>query len=151
MASKEPEQPKNVTDLLIENGILLKPHNLSWRPAGWQKPPAGWTPQRTQPILDAADQLQKETPDLPRFLALQQAEQREGERLHALRRPWPGWVPINANVDRRISKAYRNLFIEINPDHERLTKWDTQNERVTWPLDGRYVFKNGRMSPVEAQ
>jgi len=122
-------------NLLIENGQLLKPYALPWSPDGWTRPP-GWTPDRTPGMRERFRLLQAKNQDVPEPLLWHQIEQDEGEYLHAARRPWPGWVMVPApsmpsatKEDRRISKAYRALFVERGRDVP----------------DGRYRLRNGRM------
>ena len=131
-------------NLLIESGILLKPFVRPWTPDGWGRVPPGWTPDRGEWVLARADELQRESPDLPREFALLQAEQDHGEALHAQRKPWPGWVPVDARRDGDISRAYRELFMRMNPDRAP----GLPSSGAQWPGDGRYRFVGGRMEMV---
>lgn len=142
-------------NLLLENGQLLKPHALPWSPGGWVIPD-GWTPERTTEMHGRFELLRADNPDAPAFLLWQQIEKDEGEYLHAARRPWPGWVmvpsPHSAKAtkeDRRIGKAYKALFIEMNPQYEELVKAGKRPPGdVEWPPDGRYRLRNGKMENV---
>ena len=56
--------------------------------------------------------------------------------------PWAGWVPTTYQTDRRIGRAYRNLFVEMNGG-QCPPKFD---EHATYPPDGMYEYRNGEMS-----
>ena len=142
--------------LKIENGILLKPFVLPWRPGGYVKPP-GWTPDPDLPGLhDRAlelDALMKEAGNAPPIpnLALRQAEVEYERKMAAAKKPYPGWMPISPQTDPDISRAYRRLFVQMNPDRDApamLTKLPGGREKVEWPPDGEYVYEKDRMEPV---
>lgn len=137
-------------DLLVENGILLKPYTLAWAPKGWGHKPKGWTPGNNEWITQRIEELQRETPGMHETIARIKAEQEYGQRLHAKRQPWSGWVPVNARSDLRISRAYRQFFIDMNPDIDGgnvMSK--TAQEHAEWPPDGRYRYRKGELELVE--
>ncbi len=126
-------------NLLIEHGQLLKPYALPWSPDGWVIP-KDWTPERTPEMTARFDALQAARPEAAPFALWEQVEHDEGERLQSRRKPWPGWVMLPApsfpnatKKDKRISKAYRRLYVEMD-------------ER---PPDGRYSFRGGKMERVK--
>ena len=126
-------------NLLLDLGTLCKPYARPFDTRTGEHAPAppGWTPDRDEWIMSKAYELQHrglelDTP-LPLELALQAAEELAGERLAEARQPWPGWVPIIAQQDRAISRAYLELFKAMGH----------------WPRDGRYVFNRGAMERVE--
>jgi len=132
--------------LLIEHGQLLKPYARPWRPDGWGPAPPGWTAaddewieQRTAELMDGWRKVLEKEPVLA--IAKQQARQERGELLQAERKPWPGWVPTNPRADRRITRAYRELFKAMNGN----------GAKVKWPPDGYYVFANGKMQAVNGE
>jgi hypothetical protein len=134
-------------DLLIENGILLKPYDLAWTPNGWAAAPAGWTPDRDARVLAQADEIQRAEPATPREFALLAAEKKRGRELYRKRHPWHGWVPVTARADRKISRAYRQYFMDMNPDviNEGNVMSGAARARAAWPPDGRYIFRNGKI------
>ena len=88
---------------------------------------------------------------------LQKAAAEYGAMMLEARKPWPGWVPVVAALDKDIIKAYRALFLRMNAEagEELAAKFTLRNRRidagkikVTWPPDGWYEFKNGRMEPT---
>ena len=144
--------------LKIENGQLLTPYAIPWSPDGWVIP-NGWTPDRTPEMTARVDELQVEHPEAPVFVLWEQVEHGESERRQTLRRPWPGWVmlpgphdPRATRTDRRISKAYRALFVKMNPQHAASVKSGKRpldSAPVEWPPDGDYVFRGGKMTLVK--
>jgi hypothetical protein len=147
--------------LRIEDGILLKEYCLAWKPKGWGKAPPGWTPddtckwvqQRAAEILVGAkadvDARGANGEQLTIF-ALKKASFEYGDVVHQKRRPWMGWVPISAMWDRKISRAYRNLFLEMNPDiPDPAAEAKMKSGRVQWPADGFYEFDGRVMSRTE--
>ncbi|MCP4540666.1 MAG: hypothetical protein GY832_26305 [Chloroflexi bacterium] len=141
-------------NLLIEHGQLLKPYSLPWSPHGWPTLPPGWTPERTTEMRGEFLLLQSEQPDTSPFLLWQQIEAAEGKRLQAARRPWPGWVMVPhpkaalaTREDRRISRAYKALFVKLNPQYEDLLAAGRRPPSgvTVNPPDGRYRLKNGNM------
>lgn len=135
-------------DLLIEGGMLLRPFTMPWKPDGWGRAPGGWTPDRGQWVQDRADQLQEETPALPREFALLAAEKEHGALLFDTKQPWPGWVPVKPRTDRKISNAYRKLFMAMNPEVEGLPE-EIRKRKAVVPPDGRYLYRGGKIWPVE--
>ena len=130
--------------LRIEHGILLKPHALARHGDGYSPPPAGWTPvdiaditTLAQEIVAKADQMDEPTwqaAKLEAWLAI--------ERQHYdANQPWAGWVPVVYQTDRRIGRAYRNLFVEVNGG-QCPPKFD---KRAKYPPDGEYEYRNGKM------
>lgn len=135
--------------LRIEDGILLKPYSLAWTPEGWGKRPRGWTADDVVPwVQERADELLTQTTSkdnlvLPRIFALKRAAEDYGAEMDEQHKPWPGWVPINPSTDRDIAKAYRRLFIAMNPDTDVTVPIAQRN--AVYPLDGWYEFKGGKM------
>lgn len=122
-------------ELLIEDGILLRPYTLAWRREGWRSPP-GWTPKRTPAMYELFEKLKEQLPDAPDLYLWDGIERVEGQQRFRERQPWPGWVPLPAPSfpnatpeDKAISSAYRELC---------------QREGAM-PADGRYVFERRRM------
>jgi hypothetical protein len=132
--------------LLIENGMLLKPYTLPWKPDGWNPPP-GWTPKRGKWVRDYADKLQRVTPTLPREFALETAETEHGKFLQSKKLPWPGWIFITVERDPDISRAYRELFVKMNPQIATLPL-DQLRLKAKYPPDGFYKFHKRKMEPV---
>ena len=141
-------------NLLIENGILLKPYSAPLGRDGKHRRLKGWTPDRTSYEINARfDEFKAKSPDMPDYLIWAQVENEEGKRLAMLRRPWPGWIPVPAPVsgkatdeDRRISKAYRELFQRMNPERGNNAHKLPEAE---WPPDGLYEFVDGEMIHIE--
>ena len=144
------------TTLLIEHGQLLKPYAIPWRPDGWVQPPPGWTAAddewteaRAAELMDNWRKTLDKEP-LPE-IARNQARQERGKMLQAARRPWPGWVPTNPRTDPRITRAYRELFTEMNGHIEPpVTQEKIKRAEVEWPADGHYVFSKGKMRAVNS-
>lgn len=141
--------------LRIEDGILLRPYALAWKPEGWSPPPAGWTPDDTckwvkEKAAELAEDFKRNNDgqEVPSVFTLKVAAQNHGDHLHKNRAPWFGWVPVDAMKDRDISKAYRKRFSEINPQVSDVTV-ELARKKATWPEDGWYEFVNGKMSLVE--
>ena len=132
-------------NLKIEDGILLKPYSLAWHGDGYSPPPAGWAPidiaditALAQEIVAKADQVDEPTwqaAKLEAWLTVERGHYADNE-------PWAGWVPIVYQTDRRIGRAYRNLFVEMNGG-QCPPKFD---EHATYPPDGMYEYRNGKMS-----
>lgn len=126
--------------LLIENKILLKEYARAWTPTGWGKAPKGWTPDECSEWVHArseemmAEARAKELVTSREFTKRAAAAE-YGKVLYKLKKPWPGWVPIIAQHDRKISKAYRQYFVELEQ----------------CPPDGFYTFHNGKMRPMEGE
>ena len=131
-------------NLKIEHGILLKPHALARHDDGYSPPPAGWTPEDidditalAQGIVAKADQMDEPTwtaAKLEAWLAVEHQHYDDNK-------PWPGWVPIIYQIDGRIGRAYRNLFVEMNGGQCP----PKRDERAVYPPDGMYEFRNGKM------
>ena len=145
------------TDLLVENGQLLKSYSRPWRPEGWGAPPPGWTAAddewiaaRAQELMDGWRKVldQEPTPDI----AYNQARQERGQHAQDERRPWAGWVPTNPRADPKVTKAYRELFKAINDDlNFPMPTAVLEKKAVRWPPDGRYVFSKGKMIRMHEQ
>lgn len=139
--------------LRIENGVLLKPYALPWRKDGFVRI-LGWTPERSSPWIqnriaeiEVARAETLNTKPLPELIA-QQAEAEYGKELQDARQPWRGWIPVSAVQDRRISRAYRQLFVRMNPEHKdpvMQMKLRGGRSRVIFPPDGEYTYANGKM------
>lgn len=138
--------------LKLEDGILLKQYSLPWRDEGFRTPPAGWTPIDIDAIQEMADklltddivagqELDKHSGQRVRLKAWQTFEQLHNDR----REMWMGWIPIIFQHDRKIGKAYRRLFVELN-DGKRPPR---QSMRAVYPKDGMYELKNNHMVPLE--
>ena len=132
-------------NLRIEHGILLKPHALARHTDGYSPPPTGWTPvdvaditALAQEIVAKADQMDEPTWQAAKLEAWLTVERRH----YADNEPWAGWVPVVYQTDRRIGRAYRNLFVEMNGG-QCPPKFD---EHATYPPDGMYEYRNGEMS-----
>ena len=132
-------------NLKIEDGILLKPHALARHSDGYSPPPAGWTPEDiaditalAQEIVSKADQVDAPTwqsAKLEAWLAI--------ERKHYdANKPWSGWVPISYQTEKRIGRAYRHLFAEMNGGQCP----PKRDKRAIYPPDGMYEYRNGKMS-----
>jgi len=132
-------------NLLIERGILLKPYAAPLDIAtGKHRVPDGWTADRTPAMHARFNELEAEIPDeTPGFVLWAQVEREEGERLAKFKRPCPGWVPVKQS-ERRIVKAYRELFIRMNPGSNGKARPGTK-----WPPDGRYVLRGATMERME--
>ena len=129
--------------LLIENGMLLNPYTLPWRPDGW-KVPDGWTPKRGKWIQEYANTLQKTNPNLPREMALKTAETQRGEFLQGKKMPWVGWIFITVEKDPDISRAYRELFVRMNPQIDKLPIAQLRL-KAKQPPDGFYTYHKRKM------
>ena len=133
-------------NLKIEDGILLKPHALARHDDGYSPPPKGWTPEDiaditalAQGIVAKADQV-----DAPTWQAAKLEAWLAVERQHYDdNKPWVGWVPVAPQTDRKIRRAYRNLFVEMNGGQYP----PKRDEHAIFPPDGMYEYRNGRMSP----
>lgn len=135
--------------LKIEDGFLLKPCAAPFNTrTGKHNALNGWTPDRTPAMQARFNELRAETePSVPTFLIWQQVEIEEGKRLAELRRPYPGWFPVRPQTDKRIAKAYRELFLKMNPDADRRVKiggvWS--GPPAVYPPDGDYILDGGEM------
>ena len=140
--------------LRIEDGILLKPYALAWTTEGWGKRPVGWTPDDTNEwVRERADELLAQTTSkdnlvLPRIFALKAAADDYGKELYEQHKPWPGWVPIVASFDRNIARAYRRLFIEMNPNVDNPTV-PIARKHAVYPPDGWYELRGSKMNPLQ--
>ena len=139
----------------IEDGILLKPYALAWSEDGYSKRPVGWRPDDTSEwVQKRADEIlsqmqTRENVVLPRIFALNSAANDYGKELAKQRKPWPGWVPVVASYDRNIARAYRKLFVEMNPDVDPNVPLSRRNS--VYPPDGWYEFSGSTMRPVEGE
>ena len=131
-------------NLQIEHGILLKPHALARHTDGYSPPPTGWTPididditALAQEIVAKADQMDEATWQAAKLEAWLAIERRH----YADNKPWAGWVPIVYQADRRIGRAYRELFVEMNGGQCP----PRRDKRAKYPPDGMYEFRNGKM------
>ena len=134
--------------LKLEDGILLKQYSLVRHTDGYSPPPKGWTPEDidditvlAQEIVAKADQVDEATWQAAKLEAWLIVERRH----YDANEPWAGWAPISYRTDRRIGRAYRELFVEMNggqcpPRRDKCAKY---------PPDGLYEFRNGRMVSLE--
>jgi hypothetical protein len=140
-------------NLRIEGGILLKPYvaPLTRDKGGSHRAPAGWTPDHTPAMQARFDELRGATA-APDFILWLQVEQEEGQRLVKLRRPYPGWFPVRPKTDSDIVRAYRALFLRMNPGAEKRVRvsgvWSGPQTKT--PPDGDYQLVGGVMSLVRA-
>jgi len=142
------------TTLLIENGQLLKPYAIPWREDGWVQPPPGWTADddewteaRAAELMDGWRKTLEKEP-VPE-IAHNQARAERGKMFQEARKPWRGWVPTNPRTDPRITRAYRELFKELNGHIEPpVTQEKIKRAKVVCPADGYYTFRNGKMRAV---
>lgn len=137
-------------DLLIENGILLKPFSAPFDILeGKHIIPDGWTPARTPEMQASFDELKAEASEteVPDFLLWKKAELERGKQLAQFRRPYPGWFPVRPRTDKKIVKAYRALFVQMNPDANKRIRagkiWS--GPKAEYPPDGRYLLRGGTM------
>lgn len=139
-------------NLKIEGGFLLKPYAASYtrKGGGGHKIRKGWTPDRTPEMSARFAELKAEGSDVPDFLLWKKVEHERGEQLARRKRPYPGWFPIGPRSDKAISRAYRKLFLRMNPGSDRRVRvggiWSGPKTIV--PPDGDYIFEGGVMRPV---
>ena len=135
-------------NLRIEDGILLKPYALARHDDGYSPPPSGWTPfdidvitRKAQEIMalsgDQVDEPSWQTAKLEAWLAIEKQHYDNNE-------PWSGWAPVVYQIDRKIGRAYRQLFLDLNGGKQpaRLST------RAKFPPDGEYEYRNGKMVQV---
>lgn len=136
--------------LQIKQGFLLKSYFAPYAPAngGGHRMRQGWTPDRTPAMHARFDELKLETAgkNVADFLLWKQVEIEEGKRLAKLKRPYPGWFPIGPQSDKAISRAYRALFVAMNPGSGGVRA--TPRRKAIYPPDGDYIFERGVMRPV---
>jgi len=144
--------------LRIQDSILLKAHSLPYYPDGLPRDtPAGWTPDDTLPeVIARADELYAAWIADERFVtpefALNAAAVQHRDALREQHKPQPGWMVVGLGKDdRKIRKAYRELFIRLNGgiDLAKHLPILSKMKAAVWPPDGFYVFKNGAMRPVD--
>lgn len=139
-------------NLKIEQGVLLKPYLAPYtrKDDGGHRIRPGWTPDRTPAMQGRFDELRAEPGDTPDFLLWKQVEHERGQQLVRRKRPYPGWFPVRPKSDKAISKAYRELFVRMNPDADKRIRvgnvWS--GEKAKYPPDGDYVLEGGVMRPV---
>ena len=122
-------------NLKIENNQLLKPYlaPYSRKDGGSHRKRTGWTPDRGPEVQAIFEKLRTDRPDAPDFFLWQLAEQERGAELIKRRRPYPGWFPVLPVQDKKIGKAYRELYARMGE----------------YPPDGDYVFEGGVMRATE--
>ena len=133
-----------VMNLKIEHGILLKPHALARHTDGYSPPPKGWTPEDIDDITVLAQKIiaTNEPIDAESWATAKLEAWLMIERQHYdANEPWAGWVPITYQTDKRIGRAYRNLFIELNEGQCP----PQRDKRAKHPPDGMYEYRNGKM------
>lgn len=144
--------------LKIEDGILIKQYSRPFKDGQFAAPPAGWTPDDGgQWVEDRVYQLQaerKKNREIPSwFFAIRQAAVEQGRVFREKRQPWPGWVPVGLGQhDRKIRKAYREYFVELNKDSVTRDKNNSSVEQIQQalrPPDGFYDLKNGKFVPAK--
>ena len=132
------------TLLKLEDGILLKQYSLAWHTDGYSPPPKGWTPEDVDDITTLAqeniamgnlvDAVVWQSAKLEAWLIIER-------RHYDTKQPWFGWVPVAYQSDRRIGRAYRNLFAEMNGGQCP----PRRDKRAKHPPDGMYEYRNGKM------
>ncbi len=138
------------TLLKLEDGILLKPYTLARHTDGYSSPPAGWTPEDINDITALAQEIvaKSDQVDEPAWQAAKLEAWLVVERQHYdANELWAGWVPISYQTDRRIGRAYRELFVEMNGGQCP----PRRDKHAIFPPDGMYEFRNSRMALLEAQ
>lgn len=131
-------------NLRIEDGILLKPHALAWHDDGYSPPLAGWTPEDIDDITALAQEAvaKAETIDEEAWATAKVDAWLTIERQHYdAKQPWLGWVPVVYQDDKRIGRAYRELFVEMNGGQCP----PARDEHAKYPPDGLYEFRSGKM------
>ena len=131
-------------NLKIEDGILLKPHALARHSDGYSPPPVGWTPEDITDITTLAQEIaaKADQMDEPTWQAAKLEAWLAVERQHYDdNKPWSGWVPIDYQTDKRIGRAYRNLFVEMNGGQCP----PKRDKSALYPSDGMYEYRNGKM------
>ena len=131
-------------NLKIEDGILLKPHALARHTDGYSPPPAGWTPEDMYDVNRLTANLALASDGTLEALkhAKVEAWLTIEKKHYDANEPWAGWVPTTYQTDRRIGRAYRNLFVEMNGGQCP----PKRDKHAKYPPDGMYEYRNGKMS-----